>query len=42
MDILDSLKYELISFLIITIVILLLALLTKKMEDRYKNNRDEK
>lgn len=37
---LSDLQNELISFLIIAIVVLLLALLTKKMEDRYKD--DEK
>jgi len=32
----ESFTNEIISFLIIVIVVLMLALLTKKMEDKYK------
>jgi len=32
----ENLQNEIISFLVIAIVVLLLALLTKKTEDRYK------
>lgn len=32
----ENLQNEIISFIVITIVVLLLALLTKKTEDKYK------
>lgn len=34
----SDLQSEIIGFTVITIVVLMLAFLTKKMEDRYKND----
>jgi len=39
MDIsINDLQGEIIGFFIVTVVVLLLAFLTKKMENRYKND----
>lgn len=37
----ETFQNELISFSVITLVVLMLAYLTKKKEDQYKNNKEE-